>query len=266
MNLEQTRQLGIEFDRRIQTLIPDTEFAQKLDTETIYSFLNQYQDKYVHEIYKNLDNIPSGTKLSYHIEAVLQSMLSTYEPVLYGDHTYTSNVEVNYDDYPIVDTARSYTFKLPENFYMYIRSVSKVSSTVSYRGYDDHTGIIIIPNQLMSQNEVSKIIETPYDSLRILRQPVVVLNQYYSKKPTITLIFDRYTKVEGLRIVYYKQPSYFNIMDKTCCELPMEVFDDIVTGAVDLYIDYAAGAEANKRRRQEEMQRMQRENNKDREQ
>jgi hypothetical protein len=72
MTLEETRQLGIEFERRVQTMIPETEFQRKLDTETIYSFLNQYQDKYIHEIYRNLDNIPSGTKLSAHVERVLQ--------------------------------------------------------------------------------------------------------------------------------------------------------------------------------------------------
>ena len=55
MTLEDTRRLGIEFERRVQTMIPDTEFLEKLDTETIYSYLNQYQDKYVHEIYRNLD-------------------------------------------------------------------------------------------------------------------------------------------------------------------------------------------------------------------
>jgi len=42
MTLEETRQLGIEFERRIQTMIPEREFLNKLDTETIYSFLNQY--------------------------------------------------------------------------------------------------------------------------------------------------------------------------------------------------------------------------------
>ena len=51
MTLEETRQLGIEFERRVQTMIPEREFLDKLDTETIYSFLNQYQDKYIHEIY-----------------------------------------------------------------------------------------------------------------------------------------------------------------------------------------------------------------------
>ena len=52
MTLDQTRQLGIEFERRVQTMIPETESIQKLDTETIYSFLNQFQDKYIHDIYK----------------------------------------------------------------------------------------------------------------------------------------------------------------------------------------------------------------------
>jgi hypothetical protein len=55
MNIDETRQLGIEFERRIQTMIPETEYISKLDTETIYSYLNQYQDKFIHDIYKSLD-------------------------------------------------------------------------------------------------------------------------------------------------------------------------------------------------------------------
>lgn len=71
MTLAETRQLGIEFERRVQTLIPETEYIGKLDTDTIYSFLNQYQDKYIHEIYRNLDSIPAGSKASAHVESVL---------------------------------------------------------------------------------------------------------------------------------------------------------------------------------------------------
>ena len=52
MTLDETRQLGIEFERRIQTMIPETEFVAKLDTETIYSYLNQYQDKLIQELYR----------------------------------------------------------------------------------------------------------------------------------------------------------------------------------------------------------------------
>ncbi len=38
------------------------------------------------------------------------------------------------------------------------------------------------------------------------------------------------------------------------CELPTEAFDDLVTGAVDLYVQYVAGAEARKRQMQEQQQ------------
>ena len=52
MSIYETRQLGIEFERRVQTMIPETVLTAKLDTETIYSYLNQYQDKFIHDIYK----------------------------------------------------------------------------------------------------------------------------------------------------------------------------------------------------------------------
>jgi hypothetical protein len=71
MTPEQTRQLGIEFERRVQTMIPEKEYLDKLDTDTIYAYLNSYQDKYIHDIYRNLDQIKSGSKLSAHVEAVL---------------------------------------------------------------------------------------------------------------------------------------------------------------------------------------------------
>jgi len=41
-------------------------------------------------------------------------------------------------------------------------------------------------------------------------------------------------------------------MTSTACELPSDAFDDIVTGAVDLYVNYVAGAEARKRQMQEQ--------------
>ena len=52
MSIYETRKLGIEFERRVQTMIPETALTAKLDTETIYSYLNQYQDKFIHDIYK----------------------------------------------------------------------------------------------------------------------------------------------------------------------------------------------------------------------
>lgn len=47
MTLDETRQLGIEFERRIQTFDPQTVIIQKLDTDTIYAYLNEYQKMYI---------------------------------------------------------------------------------------------------------------------------------------------------------------------------------------------------------------------------
>lgn len=271
MTKEETRQLGIEFERRVQTMIPETEFGRKLDTETIYSFLNQYQDKYIHEIYRNLDNIQADSKMSAHIERVLQSMLMTVSITNPSDmEDYTTVSDPNGID--IIDTARSIKYILPKDFYLYLRSVSRVKKTFSFKSGNDDNSFRIVPNILTSQNDVWKVIETPHDSLRILRYPVAVLSKYKDGLdeneeealfPTLTVIYDQYTDPDGISVTYYKQPAHFDLFTSTPCELPMDAFDDLVTGAVDLYVQYVAGAEARRRQQQEEMQKRAREDQRD---
>lgn len=215
--------------------MPDKEYFNKLDTDTIYSFLNQYQDKFITEIYKSLDKLESGSKISSHVESVLQSLYT-------GTTISVTNAKVNnlnYNNTSEIDTSRSITWELPDGYY--IRSVSNVSSTYNHNGTSTQM-LKVLPNKMVSQIEVDKFLESPYDSLRILRQPIAVLNTHISDKPTITCIYDRYTNVDSIRIMYYKKPSHFSILvDNKPCELPMKVFDDLVTGAVNLYIQYVIG-------------------------
>ena len=249
MTLNETRQLGIEFERRIQTMIPEKEF-DKLDTETIYSFLNQYQDRYIHDIYRNLDNIQSGTKLSSHVESVLQTLLKTSELTVAGN----SNP---------IDTPLSIVCELPPEFDMYVRSTSIVSNTYNFKvSNNTNQGLKIIPNQFVSQNDAWKLFETPNNTLRILRQPAAILSKNNVGKCTLTIIHDRYTNIQKVGLTYYAKPAYFDIMTSTACELPIDVFDDIVSGAIDLYIQYVAGAEANKKKQQEQLRKQQNEQNK----
>lgn len=249
MTLNETRQLGIEFERRIQTMIPEKEF-DKLDTETIYSFLNQYQDRYIHDIYRNLDNIQSGTKLSSHVESVLQTLLKTSELPAAGN----SNP---------IDTPLSIVCELPTDFDMYVRSTSIVSETYNFKAPNNtNQGLKIISNQFVSQNDAWKLFETPNNTLRILRQPAVILSKNKVGKCTLTVVHDRYTNIQKVGLTYYAKPAYFDIMTSTACELPIDVFDDIISGAIDLYIQYVAGVEANKKKQQEQLRKQQNEQNK----
>ena len=84
-----------------------------------------------------------------------------------------------------------------------------------------------------------------------MRQPIAYLDD--NKK--ITVMCDRYTQPTSFTMSYYKIPGYMNLFENKPCELSMEVFDDLVTGAVDLYVQYVAGAEAKKRQIQEQQQR-----------
>ena len=241
MTIYQTRQLGIEFERRVQTILPATENVAKLDTETIYSFLNQYQQKYVHDIYRGLDNVESGTRLATHVERVLQAMLKSEKLTEIQDD---SDYSIVYDNSGVSDAGRSKTYKVPNDYQMYVRSVSNVTSTFSWKGSTD--SVDVLPNVFTSQTDVWKLMETPHNKLRILRYPAAILSPYTitegnDDKPTLTIIHDRYTTIKDVKLLYYKEPTYFDIMTSTPCELPMDCFDDLVTGAVELYINYVRG-------------------------
>ena len=335
----QTRQLGIEFERRVQTMIPEKEYTEKLDTDTIYAYLNSYQDKYIHDIYRNLDQIKSGSKLSAHVESVLQQMLKTQTINIDQAQDYTKDIE-DTNGIVIMENGRSVNYPLDPKFYMYVRSVSNVSSTYAFKSHETETKgelpIRVIPNELVSQSDVWRLLETPHNSLRILRYPAATIGEYkeyttpimytvdgigfaaeveYSyatiaktiqrldpdadvaeimwneadivevgdtrtftlnntqytatvaklatKKtlPTLNVIYDQYTTPVGIKVMYYAQPNKFSIIPNVPCELPMDAFDDLVTGAVDLYVQYVAGAEANKRRLQEAQNKQNRKNN-----
>lgn len=235
MTPEQTRQLGIEFERRVQTMIPETEFINKLDTETIYSYLNQYQDKLIHDLYRTIDQIPTSNNETY-IETLLNSMLNRVPLTLSATR-------------PICRC------ELPGDFGLYVKSYSDVTS--SYRFKDDERTSGVIPNELISVKDVNKVIQRPQDSMRILRSPLVWLADEHG----LGAMYDRYTEPTQIYLEYYRVPNYMNPLTSTACELPMEMFEQLVSGAVDLYVQYVAGAEARKRQLAEQQRQQQKRNN-----
>ena len=74
-----------------------------------------------------------------------------------------------------------------------------------------------------------------------------MLESTASDSPYLKLIHDSYTNVVGLDLIYYCYPYAFNVLNyddddiaegavHSYCELPFSCFDEIVDGAVKMYI------------------------------
>lgn len=217
MTLDETRQLGIEFERRIQAIDPTTEIVGKMDTQDIYSYLNQYQLQYVKSLYLADGQAQSQTRPSNKVQDILKPLMR---------HSIISAIGTNntFDTY-------NTEFTLPDDYYSYIRSVSKITS--SYRSKHEES---FAQNIMLKQEDAHKVIEAFYDKNRILRNPVCT----FANEHTLEVIHDSYTTIPEVDLTYIKKPAHFEITgsNRIACELPYDCFEDLVSGAVELYFNY----------------------------
>lgn len=217
MTPEQTRQLGIEFERRIQTILPSTKTVDKIDTEDIYAFLNEYQNQFIKELYINKDRVQPNSNTANHIDDYLKTL------VVANEFTIDSTNQIYVPD-----------------FNMYIDSTSNVS--VSYS--DDSNIEGTVGNDYVNSNQLKQIQNDTFNKHRILRRPIIYMTTANVNGNTyFEIISDDYTTVKSVAMRYIKMPSEFTILGKDIvpCELPYECFNELVTGAVQLFINYKRG-------------------------
>lgn len=215
MTLKETRQLGIEFERKLQTIDPTMEVINKIDTQDIYAYLNMYQEQYIKQLYALDQQAESDTRPSNRIQDILRPLIrqNVHSPIVNGD--------------------RVASFALDNDYWLYVRASSIVTGT--YKNYAKNTEI---PNVSLKQQDLQDIVDTAFDADRIIRTPIISIAQYNdSNNETYQVLHDRYTKIISEKLVYIRKPKTFSILDNTACELPMTCFEDLVNGAVELYFN-----------------------------
>lgn len=242
MTRKETRQLGIEFERRIRLMDPSLEIANKLDTDTIYAMLNEYQIKYVKQMYLAEQQADDNQKAKMRMSDILKTFLTRVELSVNPNNKNTDS-----DNYNV-------KIDLPSDYWMYERSVSKVDRTHSN---PNSTKTSTAVNVLIKEQEANDVIVAFNNSFGIIRNPLVLLEGNQMK-----IIHDYYTNILSVDLVYYRMPRMFNVINTedanddvsavhSNCELPYECFDELVDGAVKLYMmeyKYALSLAANDRK------------------
>ena len=215
---------------------PDFELKEKLTSDTIFSFLNAYTERYVRINYLQEDQVLDGTRAQKKNADALKGLIvrGLYE---------VSTKDANNTD-KVSDRV-----KLPEDYFLYIRSNSMISKNNKIETeITKENEYVITPNKTIREDDVEKIISTYYNKA-IMLNPYVVLNAGNNadtqKNIYINIIHDEYTVIKKLDLVYYRKPKKFdvigvdgvNVLNK--CELPDNVHMEIVEGAVEMVITEA---------------------------
>ena len=228
--------MQVEFERRIQLMNPNFELTEKLTSDTIFSFLNAYCERFVRNNYLQEDMVQDGTRQQKKNADALKGLITRQTLVI---TTKDSNNTDKTSDRSV----------LPTNYFLYIRSNSLIS-----KNYKLDTEIlseadyVVTPNKTIREDDVEKIISTYYNKT-ILRNPYVVLNNGNEsdadRELYINIIHDEYTIIKKLDLVYYRKPKRFDVIGVDSltvfdeCELPENVHMEIVEGAVEMFITEA---------------------------
>lgn len=252
MTKEETLQLGIEFERRLNSIDSRTIIDDKPDTETIYAYLNRAQDILLRTYYLADSQLPTDTRPTNRIEKILSNLIKVgrYIPKTVNNKAWTQ-IKLNPEEEegePLFDTS---------DILKYIRSHSSVNSTYNWSTDTDQYKQLNNINVKQSDNEL--FLNTAFDSRRIVRSPFVQF-----ENDDLILYKDQYTNIIYVAVYYYRNPKQFSPLmdiDHQECELSIEAFDDLVSEALQLYVKEKYKLSLNDQQAKQQQKKQQNEDN-----
>lgn len=230
------REMQMEFERRITLMNPNFEIKEKITSDTIFSFLNAYTERFVRNNYLQEDTVADNSRAQKKNVDALKGL------VVRGLYVVDAKDEDNTDR----TTDR---VSLPDDYFLYIRSNSLLSKNYKLeKEITNERQYVVAPNKMIREDDTDKVISSYYNKAIILTPYVVLSNGNVAdvtKKLYANIIHDEYTIVKKLDLVYYRKPKRFdvigvdgiNVLDH--CELPENVHMEIVEGAVEMFITEA---------------------------
>lgn len=232
MTHEQTRAMIIEIERRLQTMDPTMQIQNKIETDDIVSFLNQYQNMFIKDVYLSKNKVKDDKRLSSKLNDYLSTLRTTAD--LFKSAGFSQDI-TNYEMW----------FKIPPDYLSYIDSISSIDSYI-YSTTNPVSGLKVQNKYIDDVSDMYHVINEVYNKNFIMRNPIISDNMYVGNNPIntsmpinanlFTIIHDNYTDINGVRLNYIRMPKLITLDKDSACELPYECFDDLVQGTVDLYV------------------------------
>lgn len=253
------REMQMEFERRITLMNPDFEIKEKITSDTIFSFLNAYTERFVRNNYLQEDTVADGSRAQKkNVDALKGLVVRDLFKIEEKDENNTDRT-----------TDR---ILIPSDYFLYIRSNSLLSKNYKLEtpidamvgegesATEDLSKYVVAPNKLIREDDTDKVISSYYNKAIILTPYVVFNTSVFTdtikdeegKEETksverlcMNVIHDDYTIVKYVDLVYYRKPKRFDVIgvnDETVldhCELPENVHMEIVEGAVEMFITEA---------------------------
>lgn len=219
------KEMQIEFERRIQLISPDLLIENKPTSDTIFSFLNAAQDRYVVINYVSDDQTELEThNFNKNVDSIKSLLIE--ETLLPAG----------------INSLGFIRFELPtdynKEYFLYVTSYSEVRGT-----YKNPEGFYVIANNHVKPADLRKYANTAYNTPIIRNPGIALVSDPQNKLSYLEVAKDQYTEIEKLILVYYRKPLRFNtipgehVVDK--CELPETIHNEIVDMAVEMFITEA---------------------------